>query len=169
MKTPEKAELIRHALGSGLQGLMPGQNNQAAIQARGSNAAWHGSDGSGTVTKAGIAWWAPGRSHNTDKPDLTIPWRDVISVIERGCTGGNRERYEAAWSAWAEHSSAPLPEPWTPAYLLAERGQSRDSFFTSEGNQEHWAKTSRVGRELAASADAIVTAGCEFESELTLW
>jgi hypothetical protein len=48
-EAPEKAGLIRHALGSGLQGLLPGQTHKDAI-ARWRSTTWHGSKGSGVVT-----------------------------------------------------------------------------------------------------------------------
>ena len=55
-EAPEKAGLIRNALGSGLQGLLPGQNHKHAI-ASWRSTTWHGSKGCGEVTKAGIAWY----------------------------------------------------------------------------------------------------------------
>jgi hypothetical protein len=94
------------------------------------------------VTKVGIAWYSDTEAWRVGKPGLIVPWRDVIAVVERGCVDGNRERYDAAWKAFVEHSSTPLPEPWIPAYLLEARGLSTRSFYESEANQEHWARTS---------------------------
>jgi hypothetical protein len=159
---PDKASLIRHALGSGLQGLLPGQHHQAAIPSR-TALSWHGSNGCGEVTKAGIAWYPDTEALRANQPGLAIPWRDVIALIERGCVDSNRERYEAAWRAHVEHSGTPLPEPWVPAYLLEARGLSPNWFFESEANQAHWARTTEVGRELSAAAEGIVTAGCARE------
>jgi hypothetical protein len=53
-EVPDKGDLIRHALGSGLHGLLPGQDHKAAI-ASWRSTTWHGSKGCGEVTKAGIA------------------------------------------------------------------------------------------------------------------
>ena len=139
-EAPEKAGLIRHVLGSGLQGLLPGQNHKDAI-ASWCSTTWHGSKGCGEVTKAGFAWYSDTEAWRAGKPGLTIPWRDVIAVVELGCVDGNRERYDAAWKAFVEHSSTFLPEPWIPAYLLEARGLSARSFYESEANQEHWAGT----------------------------
>jgi hypothetical protein len=119
-EAPEKGGLIRHALGSGLKGLIPGQNQKDAI-ANWRSTTWHGSKGCGEVTKAGIAWYSDAEAWRAGKPGLIVPWRDAIAVIERGCVDGNRERYDAAWKAFVKHSSTPLPKPWIPAYLLEAR------------------------------------------------
>jgi hypothetical protein len=90
---------------------------------------WSADYGYGKCDRRGIHWYPALEDQFAENPSLTIPWRDVLDVIKRGSVDGRRERYDDAWKAYVEHGDAPLPVPWTPAYLLAERGQSKDSYF----------------------------------------
>lgn len=154
----DKGYLIRHAVGSGLQGFLPGQNHQAAIAQR-SGGMWADGEGVGTITKAGVCWWPTLNGSRTEKPTYVLPWRDVLDVIRKGSGDGNRERYEEAWQAWADRNEEPLPHPRTP-------DMSNDEYFGSEANQHHWDEGTRTHRDKNRAAEAIISAGLERSVEM---
>ena len=162
MTTDEKIQIIAGAVTNCIGDLFPGADNARGIkQLKKSHTKIFSEGHCRRAVSAGIGIW-----HDADvflddgPPSEVIPWKEIIDVVQRGCTGGRRERYEAAHEAFCEQANKELPEPWIPAYLLEKEGRSTDWFYESKANQAHWEASERVHRELDDARMAIIEAGC---------
>lgn len=123
----DTAELIIRALsGHHLHGFLPGNDRRAAISRLvASKHHWSGPDCWCAVTREGIGDWrgldfgARVKERRSEAVSF-ITWDELLAVIERGCAGGHREAYEAAYRAWfaaldkAREGWSPR-EDWFPA------------------------------------------------------
>jgi len=106
VQQPDLADLIIRGLsGEHLNGWLPGNDNRAAIShVVSSKASWSGPGmGWGEVHRDGIGEWPSGTRYGDRRRSaaaLFVPWAEVLAIIARGCPGGHRERYEAAFRAW---------------------------------------------------------------------
>jgi hypothetical protein len=109
--------VIRGLSGEDIAGFLPGADHKQAIHhAVSGQHAWAGEGTWGKVTPKGIGIWsASGQDRPTDAV-LFVSWQDVIEIIAKGCEGGRREAYEAAFGAFmawarAEHDYPPGGSP----------------------------------------------------------
>jgi hypothetical protein len=103
--------IIRGLGGQHLHGLLPGNDNQAAI-----SHAWSGHHGwsgpgepFGEVTADGIGCWkGPGWTYHPRRPPRTavlfVTWPEILAIIARGCGEGRRAAYEAAYEQWGQRA-----------------------------------------------------------------
>lgn len=119
------ADLIIQSLGGQhLYGLLPGNDRQAAISRLvASKHEWCGPGYACAVTQDGIGEWATidaARGHRRGTALTFVTWADALAIIERGCAGGHRERYETAYRAWCDgvreaHAGWRPGADWFPA------------------------------------------------------
>ena len=98
--------IIRALSGHHLYGFLPGQDRRAAItRLVASRHHWSGPGYWCAVTRAGIGDWGGAglevrlKERRRDAVAF-VTWDEVLAVIERGCAGGRRAAYEAAYGAW---------------------------------------------------------------------
>jgi hypothetical protein len=169
MTSDEKVRIIAHAVGMHFDGLLPGEDNTAAVKSLKGSSELSSQEYRHKLTKRGIEVWEP-PEFGSDAPSYIIRWDEVLDVVAKGCTDGRRERYEEAHRAYIEQAETPIPDPWIPAYLLKQQGRGTDWFYELPANQAHWAANSRTIRELADAKLAIVAAGCAREPiQAALW
>jgi hypothetical protein len=109
------ADLITRAMGGEhLRGFLPGQDRRAAIaRVVASKPHWSGPGYWCAATRDGIGDWGDAgfdvrlKERRADALAFAT-WDEVLAVIERGCAGGHRAAYEAAYDAWC----AGVREAW---------------------------------------------------------
>lgn len=107
---PRARAIIRGLGGQHLIGFLPGQDNKAAIsKAVGGGAGWASRGVLGHVTRRGVGEWPASVARQQGEPGNALAfltWGEVLDVVARGCAGGHREAYEAAYAAWCEEVKA---------------------------------------------------------------
>lgn len=131
MTSPGKADLIVKALvggGQHLHDFLPGQDRRAAVgRLVASKLHWNGPGHWCGVTRDGIGdWggqWSEARLRERRADAVTfVTWDEVLAVVERGCSGGHRRAYQAAYdewfagvrAAWAGRKPGEFPSPAAP-------------------------------------------------------
>jgi hypothetical protein len=151
--TPDaKAALILRALsGEHLYGFLPGNDHKQAIShAAGTMHEWVGGDQYGRVTRKGIETYPSLDAMFERAPSAVITWREVLDIVARGCDGGRRAEYEAAFARWNEWARV-------DGYTVSGKRPSDEEI---EAKYERWSKASDG---IHAATDAIIRAGCERE------
>jgi hypothetical protein len=165
MTPVERAALIKQGLnGQHIHGFLPGNDHKAAIsQASSSYTGWGGGgQGWGQVSRKGIGSFR-------DVADMTDPskaihlvtWTEVLEVVERGCSDGRREAYEAAYrefNAWVDRQ----PRFDANRYSRDANGRLVSSKTPAELEAER-ADYARVHDAIRSTTEAIIDAGCERE------
>jgi hypothetical protein len=118
-----RAALIITGLGGQhLAGFLPGADNKAAIsQAVASQHGWSGSAGTwGQVARKGIGLWREVKDREPATAVLFVTWAEVLEVVARGCEGGRREAYEAAYRLFGEWARV---SAWVPGETEQQRAE----------------------------------------------
>jgi hypothetical protein len=163
----EKAELILRGLsGQHLHDFLPGNDHKAAISHVASGHGGWGGGGSpywGQVTRKGVGYYPNlTDARNEKNAVMFVSWREVIEVVAKGCSGGRREAYEAAYDAWNHHHDRyPYWEP-------GNYGRTRKR--TEEEAEAEFEDYCRVTDAIRKTTRDIVEAGCSREPiQAALW